>query len=36
MQTRMARNCEMIDMDSDFVANEAQKQYAIANDFLNL
>ncbi|MCW8929366.1 MAG: hypothetical protein OQL19_03895 [Gammaproteobacteria bacterium] len=34
MQTRMARNCEMIEADSDVVDNEAQKQYLIANDFL--
>ena len=35
MQTRMAKNCEMIDSDSDSIDNEAQKQYAITNDFLN-
>ncbi len=34
MQTRMARNCEMIETDSDIVDNEAQKQYIIADDFL--
>lgn len=34
MQTRMARNCEMIEIDSDVVDNEAQKQYVITNDFL--
>ena len=35
MQTRMAKNCEMIDSDSDSIDNEAQKQYAITNAFLN-
>ena len=35
MQTRMAKNCEMIDSDSDSIDNEAQKQYAITNNFLN-
>lgn len=34
MQTRMARNCEMIETDSDVLDNEAQKQYVITNDFL--
>ena len=36
MQTRMAKNCEMIESDSNTIDNEAQKQYAITNDFLNL
>ena len=36
MQTRMAKNCEMIEMDSNVVDNEAQKQYVITNEFLNL
>lgn len=31
MQTRMAKNCEMIESDSDVIDNEAQKQYAIVN-----
>ncbi|MCU7819155.1 MAG: hypothetical protein KZQ57_09900 [gamma proteobacterium symbiont of Lucinoma myriamae] len=35
MQTRMAKNCEMIESDSRTIDNEAQKQYAISNDFLN-
>ncbi len=37
MQTRMANNCEMIDSDSDSeaIANEAQKQYAITRTFIN-
>lgn len=35
MQTRMAKNCEMIESDSNMVDNEAQKQYVITNDFLN-
>lgn len=35
MQTRMAKNCEMIDSDSNIVDNEAQNQYRITNDFLN-
>jgi len=34
MQTRMAKNCEMIESDSNIIDNEAQKQYAITNDFL--
>lgn len=36
MQTRMARSCEMIEINSDIVDNEAHKQYAILNDVLNL
>ena len=36
MQTRMAKNCEMIETDSNVVDNEAQKQYVITNEFLNL
>ena len=36
MQTRMANNCEMIESDSNTINNEAQKQYAITNNFLNL
>lgn len=36
MQSRMAKNCEMIESDSRTIDNEAQKQYAISNDFLNL
>ncbi len=35
MQTRMARNCEMIESETDVVDNEAQKQYTIANDFVS-
>jgi len=31
MQTRMAKNCEMIESDSETIDNEAQKQYAIIN-----
>ncbi len=34
MQTRMARNCELIESDNNSIDNEAQKQYAITNDFL--
>ena len=34
MQTRMARNCELIESDNNTIDNEAQKQYAITNDFL--
>ncbi len=36
MQTRMARNCAMIEANNDIVDNEAQKQYVISNDFLDL
>lgn len=36
MQTRMAKNCEMIESDTDSIENEAQKQYAISNDFCSL
>lgn len=36
MQSRMAKNCEMIESDSSTIDNEAQKQYVISNDFLNL
>ena len=35
MQTRMAKNCEMMETDSKTIDNEAQKQYAITNDFLS-
>ena len=35
MQTRMAKNCEMIESDEDVIDNEAQKQYAIINDYLS-
>ena len=34
MQTRMAKNCEMIESDSSTIDNEAQKQYAIVDNFL--
>ena len=34
MQTRMAKNCEMIDSDEDVIDNEAEKQYTIINDYL--
>lgn len=34
MQTRMAKNCEMIDSEEGVVANEAQKQYAITDDYI--
>lgn len=34
MQSRMARNCEMIMNDRGEVDNEANRQYAIAGDFL--
>ena len=33
MQARMAKNCEMIESDSDEIDNEAQKQYAIVDEF---
>ena len=36
MQTRMAKNCEMIESDADNIENEAQKQYTISNIFLSL
>jgi hypothetical protein len=29
----MAKNCEMIEIESDIIDNEAQKQYAILNEF---
>jgi hypothetical protein len=35
MQARMAKNCEMILKDEGGVANEAEKQYAIAEKFLD-
>ncbi len=35
MQARMAKNCEMILNDSGELANEAEKQYRIAENFLN-
>ena len=35
MQTRMAKNCEMIESDSDTVENEAQKQYVITDAYLS-
>lgn len=34
MQTRMAKNCQMIESDEALVDNEAQKQYVITNDYL--
>ena len=34
MQTRMARNCEMIQQDKGEVDNEANRQYAVAMEFL--
>ena len=34
MQARMAKNCEMIESDSDMIENEAQKQYDITNNFI--
>lgn len=34
MQTRMAKNCEMIFKDEGAIANEAEKQYAIAEKFI--
>ncbi len=35
MQVRMARNCEMIENDSQTDADEAQKQYDVINQFLS-
>ncbi len=35
MQTRMARNCEMIESDADEIANEAQQQYAMVDAVLD-
>ena len=35
MQSRMAKNCAMIESDEEFVDNEAQKQYTISNDYLS-
>lgn len=32
MQSRMAKNCEMMESDSETIDNEAQKQYAIINE----
>jgi hypothetical protein len=34
MQARMAKNCEMILKDEGTIANEAEKQYALAEKFL--
>jgi len=34
MQTRMAKNCEMMESDSDVIESEAQKQYAITNEIV--
>ncbi|MCP3851246.1 MAG: hypothetical protein GY694_13545 [Gammaproteobacteria bacterium] len=36
MQTRMARSSEMIETESDVIDNEAEKQYEITNEVLNL
>jgi hypothetical protein len=35
MQARMAKNCEMIFKDEGELANEAEKQYRIAEKYLN-
>ncbi len=35
MQARMAKNCEMIQKDEGELANEAEKQYRIAEKYLN-
>ncbi|MGD8908760.1 MAG: hypothetical protein PVI92_05380 [Chromatiales bacterium] len=35
MQARMGKNCEMILKDAGEVANEAEKQYRIAQNYLN-
>ncbi len=35
MQTRMAKNCEMIEKDSAEVDNESVKQYQLLEQFLN-
>jgi len=35
LQTRMARNCDMIELEGDNVDNEAQKQYVIASTFIS-
>ena len=35
IQSRLAKNCEMIESDNDIVANEAQNQYMIMNNFIN-
>ena len=34
MQSRMAKNCEMIESDNDVIDNEAQNQYIIINNFV--
>lgn len=34
MQTRMAKNCEMIRKDAGEIDNEAEKQYRIAEEYL--
>lgn len=35
MQTRMAKNCAMMESDEDIIDNEAQKQYVIINAYLS-
>ncbi len=35
MQARMANNCEMVESDEDNHADEVQRQYAIADEFLD-
>jgi hypothetical protein len=34
MQARMANNCELVESDDDIHADEVQRQYAIADEFL--
>jgi hypothetical protein len=34
MQARMANNCELVESDDDSHADEVQRQYAIADEFL--
>jgi hypothetical protein len=34
MQARMANNCELVESDSEAPADEVQRQYAIADEFL--
>jgi hypothetical protein len=35
MQARMANNCELVESDDDTHADEVQRQYAIADEFLD-
>jgi len=35
MQARMANNCELVESDDDTHGDEVQRQYAIADEFLD-